>query len=111
VLCACVKHSVKLAIKLVGRIISDAFERKRPASGYSSESATDCAPVSEVPLCAVVGDMAGLVSGSGNSTAFALGDYVMEVKLSFADLAVAEKTRHLKQFSFAYWFGKELLSG
>lgn len=92
-LCACVIHQVKLAINLVGRIISDAFERKRPASGYGSESATDCTPVSEVSLCAVVSDMAGLVSRSGNGAAFASGDYVVEVQLSFADLAVAEETR------------------
>jgi hypothetical protein len=93
VLCACVVHPVKLAIRLVGRIVSDALERKRPASGYGRQPATECAPAPEVPLCAVVGDMAGLVSGSGSRAAFASGDYVMEVQVSFSDPAIAEETR------------------
>ena len=97
---ACVEHPVKLAIKLVGRIVSDALERKCPAPGYGGQPATDCAPASEVSLAAVVGCVASLVSRGRNGAAFTFGNYVVQVKLGFAYSPVAEKAGHSGYFSF-----------
>jgi len=44
--------------------------------------------------------MAGLMSWCGNCPAFALGSYVVKVKLRFGNRAVAEVTRHVRYLTF-----------
>jgi len=87
-------------VQLVGRIVFDAAERKCPAAGDRAQSATSAAPFAKMTFAAVVVHMAGSVNRGGFRTAFAFGDQVVLVKLSFGNRAIAEVADHIKRFSF-----------
>jgi hypothetical protein len=60
-------------------IVFDASERECPPAGDGTELAPDSPPGSKVPLCAVMDNVTGLVSGDGSGAALAFRDYVVVV--------------------------------
>ena len=93
-----VVHSVKLPVQFIRRIIFDASEGERPSASNGAELASDSSPGSKVPFCAVVSNVAGLVSGDCSSAALAFRNYVVIVEICDAYAPVAEMASHIANF-------------
>jgi hypothetical protein len=107
-----VEHPVELPVQFVGRIVFDAPKRECPSARYGAYPASNFAPVPKVALCAVVGDVAGLVRGDCYRAAFAFGSRVVVVQITGANGHTAEVAGHISHFSFRFGIGlKEPLSG